>query len=351
MNIAELPPPVEGPFAWKAQDWGSQESYSFRLRDEQLRELENESKRWLEKGQGLESIEAGSLVLPSFAKDLARWRDQLINGAGFVLLRGLPVRTWSKAELATAFYGLGCYLGNPRPQNRFGHLLGHVIDMGLDGKNPNVRLYQTHERQSFHTDSCDIVGLLCLQEAKQGGDSALVSSNTIYNEMRRSMPHLAASLFDAIATDRRGETPQGMKPFFEIPVFNWYEGLMSSIYQRQYIDSAQRFPEAMRLSAQHLDALEQFDALANDPQLHIVMRLQPGDMQFVHNHNMLHDRTAFEDWEDPALRRHLLRLWLSSPEARPLPEVFAQRYGNILPGQRGGIEVPRELWCAPLDPV
>jgi hypothetical protein len=141
-----------------------------------------------------------------------------------------------------------------------------------------------------------------------------------------------------------------MKPFFEIPVFNWYEGLMSSIYQRQYIDSAQRFAEAMRLSAQHVDALDQFDALANDPQLHIVMRLQPGDMQFVHNHNMLHDRTAFEDWEDPALRRHLLRLWLSSPEARPLPEVFAQRYGNLLPGQRGGIEVPRELWCAPLDP-
>lgn len=345
-----LPAPLRGPAVWRSSDWGPQETYTAYLSHEQLTEIERVATHWLNQGKTLESLTAACLPLPSLAAELAHWRHQLLQGEGFVLVRGLPVAQWPRPLLATAFYGLGCHLGNPRPQNRAGHLLGHVIDKGLDANDPNVRLYQTHERQSFHTDSCDIVGLLCLQQAKEGGDSALVSSNTIYNEMRQRAPELAAALFDPIATDRRGETPVGQKPFFEIPVFNWHLGEMSTIYQRQYIDSAQRFAQAMRLTDLHRQALDMFDSLANDRQLHIVMRLQEGDMQFVHNHNMLHDRTAFTDWPNPALRRHLLRLWLSSPLARPLPEVFAQRYGSIVPGERGGIDLPRASWHAPLNP-
>lgn len=321
-----------------------------RLNDTQLRELEVAALQWLDQGHSIVSMQADSLRLPSLSLQLADWQDRLLHGEGFVLVRGLPVSSWPGPLLAAAFYGLGCRLGNPRPQNRSGHLLGNVIDMGLDSSDPNVRLNQTHERQSFHTDSCGVVGLLCLQPAKEGGDSALVSSNTLYNEMRAREPALAAALFDPIATDRRGETPPGRKPFFEIPVFNWHDGLMSSIYQRQYIDSAQRFPDAMRLTPKHREALDLFDPLANDPELHIMMRLQAGDMQFVHNHNMLHDRTAFIDWSDPSRRRHLLRLWLSSPQGRALPDVFAQRYGNVIPGERGGIDLPRSLWSAPLRP-
>ena len=282
---------------------------------------------------------------------LRRIHDTLIDGIGFALLRALPVSTWSKSVTAAVFFGIGQHLGYARPQNARGHVLGHVIDMGLRADDPNVRIYQTHERQTYHTDSSDIVGLVCLQQAKAGGDSALVSSNTLYNQMRQDHPALAAALFDPIATDRRGEIPAGQKPFFEIPVFNWYEGLMSTIYQRQYIDSAQRFDEAMRLTPQHVEALDCFDRLANDARLNFLMRLEPGDMQFVHNHTLLHDRTAFEDWSDPAKKRHLLRLWLSSPEARPLPPVFAQRYGTVEPGVRGGVMHTDAALNAPLEPA
>jgi hypothetical protein len=194
------------------------------------------------------------------------------------------------------------------------------------------------------------VGLVCLQQAKIGGDSALVSSNTLYNQMRTLQPKLAALLFDPIATDRRGEVAPGQKPFFEIPVFSWYRGLMSTIYQRQYIDSAQRFEEAFRLTPLHVEALDCFDALANSADLNFLMRLEAGDMQFVHNHTLLHDRTAFEDWNDPSRKRHLLRLWLSSPEARPLAPEWAQRYGSVEPGVRGGITMPASAWQAPLNP-
>jgi alpha-ketoglutarate-dependent taurine dioxygenase len=151
---------------------------------------------------------------------------------------------------------------------------------------------------------------------------------------------LLRTLFDAIATDRRGEIPQGMQPFFEIPVFTWHQGYLNVMYQRQYIDSAQRFADAMPLTPDHVEALNLFDELANDPGLKLTMMLEPGDMQFVYNHTLLHDRTRFEDWAEPERRRHLLRLWLSVPGDRPLPECFAQRFGEITIGDRGGIVVP-----------
>ena len=131
-----------------------------------------------------------------------------------------------------------------------------------------------------------------------------------------------------------------MKPYFEIPVFTWHAGLLNIMYQRQYIESAQRFPDAMRLSDDHLAALDLFDELANDADLSLSMRLEPGDMQFVHNHSLLHDRTGFEDWPEPSRRRHLLRLWLSLPGDRPLPDCFAERFGSIRIGDRGGIVAP-----------
>ncbi len=143
----------------------------------------------------------------------------------------------------------------------------------------------------------------------------------------------------------------GQKPYFEIPVFNWYEGRLSTIYQRQYIDSAQRFPDAPRLTDAKREALDLFDALANDPALNLMQQFEAGDLQFVHNHSLLHDRTAFEDWPDSARRRHLLRLWLSPSRARPLPPVYAQRYGTVTPGQRGGIIVPGTHLNAPLQAV
>jgi hypothetical protein len=252
-------------------------------------------------------------------------------------------------EAATAFFGLGAHLGNARSQNGKGHVLGHVRDLGLDAHDPNVRIYQTNARQTFHTDSCDIVGLLCLKTAKSGGLSALVSSTTIFNEMRRRRPDLLQLLFQPIATDRRGEVAAGQRPYFEIPVFTWHEGFLTAIYQRQYIDSAQRFPDAPRLTPAHIEALDLFDALANDPQLHMFMAFQPGDVQLVHNHTVLHDRTGFVDWPEPAHRRHLLRLWLAASDARPLPAIFAQRYGSVTVGDRGGIIVRGTRLHAPLE--
>ena len=347
-----LPPEQTGAAAWYGPEISKRDDWLMPLGAAEVAEVEAATKALVARNADIAAIAARDFPLPTLgAKLRARVDDEVLNGRGFLLLRGLPVERWSMAESATAFFGLGAHLGSARSQNGKGHVLGHVQDLGLDVKDPNVRIYQTHERQTYHTDSCDIVGLLCLKTAKSGGLSALVSSTTIFNEMRRQRPDLLQLLFQPLATDRRGEVPAGQKPYFEIPVFNWHKDYLTAIYQRQYIDSAQRFADAPRLSAAQIEALDMFDRLANDPKLNLFMEFKPGDVQLVHNHTMLHDRTGFEDWPEPERRRHLLRLWLAAAGGRPLPEIFAQRYGQVTIGDRGGIIVHGTKLHAPLQAV
>ena len=278
--------------------------------------------------------------LPTLGPVLRGLLRELLEGRGFVLLRGLPVARWSRAQQALAYLGLGAWMGRFRSQNAKGHLLGHVKDLGLDIRDPNVRYYQTNRKLEYHTDSVDIVGLLCLQPAKAGGESYLASSATVYNEILRRRPELMPALFEPFPTDRRGEVPEGMKPWFDIPVYHWHAKRLTCIYVRQYIESAQKlFPEARRLSRAQVEAMDLMDELCNDPDIHLAMDFRPGDVQLLHNHQILHSRGDFENWPEPERHRHLLRMWLAPPEARPLPEVFAPRYGSVTPGARGGIVV------------
>ncbi len=350
-QIYDLPQEISGPAAWIGSEMAQREdAWLFTLSPDDIADLENAARHYLSLDRDIGEITAHDFPLNRFGAHLVHLRQKLLSGCGIEVLRGLPVETYSQKFVATIFCGIGAHLGSARSQNAAGHILGHVRDLGRSSKDPNTRIYQTSERQSFHTDSADVVGLLCLREAQEGGRSLLVSAVSIYNRMLRVRPDLLQRLFDPIATDRRGEIPEGAKPFMEIPVLSWHAGHLTVFYQRQYIDSAQRFDNAMRLTPEHIEALDMFDALANDPDLHFGMQLQPGDIQFVYNHSQLHDRTGFVDWPDPAKRRHLLRLWLSIAGDRPLPECFKQRYGSIEIGNRGGIVTAQTKLHAPLDP-
>jgi hypothetical protein len=336
-DLQFLPPEIQGPSAWYGSALLQQTDWIYPLSETEVIEIEAAVNGLASTSENLTDISRDDFPLPTFGPRLQSLLGEVLEGRGFVLLRHLPVEQWSHRQAAIAFLGIGSHLGSLRSQNAAGHLLGHVKDLGRSSRDPNIRIYQTRERQTFHTDSCDVVGLLCLAQAKSGGLSSLVSSTTIFNEMRRHRPDLARVLFGPIETDRRGEVAEGEKPYFKIPVFNWHAGLLSTIYQRQYIESARRFSDVQPLTSAQLAALNLLDELANDPQLHLMMELRRGDMQFVHNHTVLHDRTAFEDWPEPERKRHLLRLWLAPPSARPLPEIYAERYGSVMPGDRGGV--------------
>jgi hypothetical protein len=297
------------------------------------------------------AIDRHNFGLPKLGSLLTRMRDDdLLAGRGFVVLRGVPVERYGMEEAAAAFLGIGAWFGKPVSQNGKGHILGHVKDLGRSINDPNARIYQTTHKQTFHTDSVDIVGLLCLKTAKAGGLSRIVSSMRLYNEMYRQRPDLAAALFGPFCFDRRGEVPAGRKGWYETPIFHWHADRLSVFYgNRYYIQSAQRFDEAPRLTAQQTEALDLFDALANDPANYLDIEFKPGDIQLIHNHVILHDRTDYEDWPEPERKRHLLRLWLCPPNGRPLPAVFADRYGATEVGNRGGIMLPGVRMATPME--
>ena len=346
-------PRVQGPSAWIGADMAKRsDEWIHRLSASEVAEIEAAVAGVRARGLDIADIRREDFPLPTFGPVLDRLRREILDGRGFVLIRGLPVEGRPIEEPATAYFGIGTYLGSARSQNAKGHVLGHVRDLGLSAeKDPNVRIYQTTERQTYHTDSCDMVGLLCLKTAKSGGLSSIVSSMTIYNVMAERRADLARRLFQPFSTDRRGEVPEGKKPYFDIPVFNDYGGRLSVIYARRYIDSGQRFADARRLTPADVEALDMVDDLANDPELRLDMEFRPGDMQFLQNHTLLHDRTAYVDWDEPAKKRHLLRLWLAAPagEARALPPIYAERYGSVTPGDRGGIIVQGTRLHAPLE--
>jgi hypothetical protein len=344
-----LPPEIRDRSAWYGPALEKRTDWIAHLSETEIAEVECPTKELAKSSIDLTSITRDDFPLPRLGPRLHDLLDEVLIGRGFVLIQALPVQRWTKREAAIAFLGIGTHLGNLRMQNAGGHLLGHVKDLGRSSLDPNARIYQTRERQTYHTDSCDVVGLLCLRTAKSGGLSSLVSSTTIFNEMRRRRPDLLRVLLDPIETDRRGEVPEGGAPYFSIPVFNWHKGVLSAIYQRQYIESARRFAGVAPLSQTQIEALDLFDELANDSELNLMMELQPGDIQLVHNHTILHDRTAFEDFAEPDRKRHLLRLWVAPPNARPLPEVFAERVGSVTPGDRGGITVEGSRATIPFD--
>lgn len=347
---ASLPAHITSRSAWLGKDMrDSPDKWLYSLTPEDISDLEQAAEHFLATGQDIGEIALQTFPLTTFARHTENLKQCLLNGTGVEVIRGLPIDNYTQAFAATIFCGIGAHLGSARSQNAQGHILGHVRDIGADASDPNSRIYQTNERQSFHTDSADVVALLCLKDAKQGGQSLLVSAESIYNRMKSECPDLLLKLFEPISTDRRGEVPEGSAPFMNIPVLSWGNGFLTVFYQRQYIDSAQRFSEAIPLTADHVSALNRFDELANDPDLCFGMQLEPGDMQFVYNHSQLHDRTAFLDWPESEKRRHLMRLWLSLEGDRPLPECFRERYGSIEIGNRGGIIIKGTKLHAPLD--
>ncbi|MDP7063449.1 MAG: TauD/TfdA family dioxygenase [Arenicellales bacterium] len=337
------------PAVWYRADWEQCDDWIIELTEKEIRELKNAVS--LSQAVPIVEMSACSFTLPSLASRIRKLRNELIHGRGFGVLRGLPVYEWDRESLARAYYGIGCHLGVPVSQNAQGHLLGHVCDLGLDPMDPVNRVYQTNYRQLFHTDSTDIVGLLCLQPARMGGQSSICSSSTIYHEIAERRPDLLKVLCQRFHIDRKGEIPQGEDETYEMAVFYPDEERVTCIYARDFIDAAQRHSHVAPLTTEQVDALNLMDELAASGDLRLDIDFLPGDIQFLHNHQILHARTSYEDWPEPERRRHLLRLWLSTADGRSLPADFEARYGKIEQGQpRGGISVPGATLQAPLEP-
>lgn len=294
-------------------------------------------------------IQRDDFPLPTLRPTLLRAREETLHGRGFHLFRGVPVQRYSVRQSAIAFWGLGLHLGEPLSQNGKGHVLGHVANLGMDYADPETRGYQTKARLPYHTDAGDVVALLCLQTARAGGLSSVVSSTTLWNELLARRPDHARTLMEPLYYTRWGEIPEGKKPYEPVPVFSPGAGQMIATYVRSAIEKAQHLAGVPALTEQQLQALDCLDTLAADPDLHLDMELQPGDVQLVNNYSVLHSRTSYEDWPEADKRRHLLRLWLACDGGPALPPFMYERYGTTSTGRPDGIRVPGVPLVAPLD--
>ncbi|MFT5446508.1 MAG: hypothetical protein ACI9DC_001677 [Gammaproteobacteria bacterium] len=348
------PGPIGGPGAWRGRELAAQQaSWTHRLSEREIEELDAAMRRT--RHLEFQDITPDTFVLPTLGAVLDDVRRELLHGRGFVLIRGVPVSEYTLEESARIYWGLGSYIGHARSQNAKGHLLGHVCNLGDQfdafGHPGKSRIYQTRVRQKFHTDSTDVVGLLCLQAAKAGGGSSICSSVSVHDEMYRLDKALWARMYAPFWRDRRGEIPPGKMPYYPMAAFHFHAGDLSTIYARDYIESSARFSELPPLDNEQIAALDLFDSLCEGPELRLDMSFEPGDIQLLHNHQILHARADFEDWPEVERRRHLLRLWLCPAQARELPDSLLERYLSIEVGDRGGIIGPDTKLCVPLEPI
>ncbi|MGZ0188245.1 MAG: TauD/TfdA family dioxygenase [Alphaproteobacteria bacterium] len=343
--------PLTSPQAWYGNDMAAQSGdWRHDWSETEIAEILTAVEAVDQRNLDILDIDAEAFPLPTVAARLHEMREVLLDGPGLFLLRGLPIDGLSIRQAAIAFWGIGAHLGRPCSQNGKGHVLGHVKNIGLDYDHPMARGYQTSARLPYHTDSSDIVGLLCWQPSKSGGLSSIVSSTTVFNEALKRRPDLMETLTQPFFRTRWGEIPEGKKPWAEVPVFMPHEGRMISHYVRSAIRKGQLLPGAPKLTALQEEALDLVDGIANEPGIHLEMDFQQGDMQFVCNHSIWHSRTAFEDHAEPDHRRHLLRLWLACADGPPLPHWMTASYeGATEDGRPNGIQVPGVPLVAPLE--
>ncbi len=322
--------------------------WQLRLTGGQAEELRRAVRHTRAQGLPIMSIGREDFPLAGLGPALEALRAEVLEGRGFALIRGVPVDEDDPELAARAFWGIGCWLGDAVAQNARGHLLGHVTDLRLEAR-ADQRIYQTTQALPYHSDSCDIVGLLCLRTTRPGGESRIASAGMVHNRLLERDPALLETLYGRFHCDRWGEVPEGKEATYGVRIFSRYGAYLTCCGMHPDILSAQRLEAVPRLTARQREALERMQETAEE--LSLAVDLRPGDLQVLHNHTILHARGAYRDHGDPARRRHLLRLWLSARDGRPLPDFFAERWGAIEVGSvRGGIIAPNTRHSAPLRP-
>lgn len=315
---AKLMEPIIDPAGWYPSEL-KKEDWTYILNSEEISEILSAVAHVEKAGVELKDISSQNFPLPTLHPRLEAIRNDVMLGRGFTLLRGLPVEKLSLWQTAAAFLGLGSHLGEARSQNKHGHLLGHVKNLG--GDYAKVRGYMTPQAMAFHCDSADILSLCCINPAKKGGEHRICSSVTLYNEMLKARPDLVKELTFRFYLARKGPIPVGEKdPWERLPIFSVTDGYFAARGISAHMEKGQKLPGVPKYTEKQKEAIELFKTTANS--LAFDIDFQPGDISYVTNHTLLHSRTAFEDWPDPGPKRHLLRLWISTG-MRPVHEDIA----------------------------
>lgn len=317
------PAQLETQCEWTADSVGGEEAWTEVFTPGELDEIDAALRHAQSVSSDLLDIGPEDFPLPTLAARLKRIEHELIDGRGFVRLRGVPRARYDNDQMCLIYWGIGRHLGQPWAQNKHGHLLGDVTDQGKSWDDPTVRGNELGGmRLGYHCDGSDLVGLMCLRNGVSGGLSAVANSVALHNAMVRERPDLAAELYKPQPYDFRGEQAPGGKAWYTVPVFTQWGGRLFVRVISAYIRASQRHPDAPRLTPLASEALAWLDDEAESGRYSVTMGFEPGDMQFVNNFHVLHGRTAYVDDRPSGRIRHLKRLWLETEVLSDRPPYF-----------------------------
>lgn len=343
--------PLTGPSVWTGDEIRNSTRWIRDLPASAVAELDAALRAVKAEGLEWSQIMREKFPLSSLDGLLDDIRDELENGCGIMKLRGFPVDRYDEDDLRRLYYGLGTHLGTPVFQNRSGELMRAIRDEGAhvgrtygETKDQKGATFLSSYARTltngglrFHTDRTDVVGLLCVRQARAGGVSTLASTPAIHNAILAHRPDLLDELFHDYWRSRFGEEGTTKETAYPLPIFGLRDGRFTSHYSLTFIEAAQMAPGVPKLNDKQKEAIDALMATAQE--LCFEMTLEPGDLQLINSHVTYHGRTPFEDDFAAGMSRLLLRIWLTMPNNRPLPaghEILWRHIEAHTP--RGGIQ-------------
>jgi hypothetical protein len=333
---AVLQSPAGDAMAWRHDSFSSARDYTLELSQTDRAQIKGTLALIAQRGAlaAPTALTSADFAWGALGQRLTGAFEQVKNGRGFALIRGLPVDGVDLQEFIAAVWGVGTYFGAPLSQNTDGELIGHVIDASKQDATP--RMYRSNLELRLHSDMTAMISLACWQKSLSGGASVLTSGVTVHDEISRRAPHLLEPLYRGFHYHRLGEEGPGEEPVtpYRMPVFARVGGQLSCRYQRAGI-AAGHAGLGVPLTEVELQAMDLFDEVAKAPENRLAFFLARGDMLVVNNYTVMHARTRFEEYPEPEKRRHLIRLWLDAPNFRQVPREISLFAVNGIPPQAG----------------
>ena len=333
--------PVNDRSAWNRADMTEDHSWIYRLNEREIAEIERAFAGLAGKAMRHEDVRQADFPLEAFGRLVAAMRDQIEDGRGVTLLKGVPIAGKSVGQIELLYAGIASHLGASIVQDTRGTIIGRIEDSGMSYEDISVRGANTNAQLTPHCDSADILALLCVRQAKKGGVNTLASSMAIYNEiLARHREHLEP-LYNGFHYNIRGNGSPMNRDITarRVPVYSYYQGKLSCRFNKKAIITAEQLPGVPPLSELEKDAVNKVAELSMRQDLSCDVLLEPGDLLLLSNHSVFHTRDAFEDWDEPERKRLLLRKWINIPNARELTWEFADHYNT---GPRQGPYVEGE---------
>lgn len=332
--------PFTGPALWYGPELAGCDDWVLSLSAETREELRTALHTARARSATLLRMTVADFPLPTLAAELGRAAAALAEGPGFVLLRNVPVDLLGEAEASTVLRGIGQYLGRSVPQTADGRTLCHIREADPMPDGPARPAYRTRAAIPFHTAEADLLGLLCLHPARSGGRTLLASAAAVHNVVLATRPDLAGRLYRNHLFDSQEGRVTGAEACLASPLVTRHSDRPSMRYDRARLDNAAHHGGPAGIQTADRELYDLIETTAASAAVRLELDLQPGDLLLLDNHVVLHARSAYDDFDAPEHKRHLLRLWLARHEEADPAGRAAEPHSR--PMTRAGV-TPRDV--------